>query len=440
MKEDPERQRKDVLNGSCESPEGPSGDVRILRHELSVHQEELKAQNEELRQAHLELSHARDRYKELFDSAPIGYLVLDGSRSIREANLTAASLLGTPSRDLIGTHLSRFMDREAADAYYLHLTEVRDRGAGRALELQIRRADGSLFHGRLETSPYEDSLFGSGWRSALVDITDRKRAEAALQEANESLERRVRERTTELQTLTGELEKSQDMLRRLASDLAMAEERERKRVAGVLHDEIAQTLAAIRMRLDLLQDVSSDRGDRQTLEEAKDLLVQSIEETRALMNEVGNPLLFDLGLQAACESLAARLMDRHPVRIRCEIREAFKHLDPDLKATLFQVVRELLNNVVRHSKARNARVTIDRDGGELRVQVTDDGTGFDPRVLGAPARDGGFGLFSIRERLIALDGNLRIESAPGTGTVATAVLPERSSRPQAPRRRGRKPA
>ena len=118
--------------------------------------------------------------------------------------------------------------------------------------------------------------------AAARDITERKQAEAAL--------------------------------RKLASELVMAEERERKRIAGVLHDEVAQTLAAAKMRIDMLQGIPSDQ-DKQTLKEAKALLLQSIQETRALMTDIGNPLLFDMGLQAACESLANRLMERHPVRI-----------------------------------------------------------------------------------------------------------------------------
>jgi signal transduction histidine kinase len=159
------------------------------------------------------------------------------------------------------------------------------------------------------------------------------------------------------------------------------------------------------------------------LEDAKALLVQSIQETRTLLTDIGNPLLFDMGLKAACESLADRLMNGNPVRIRCDIRNTFKDLDPDVKAILYQVVRELLNNVVKHSLARNARVLIDRSDGNFHVTVTDDGVGFDPRVLGAPTAEGGFGLYSIRERLSAVDGNLRIESAPGAGTVVTATLP-----------------
>jgi signal transduction histidine kinase len=177
------------------------------------------------------------------------------------------------------------------------------------------------------------------------------------------------------------------------------------------------------MRLDLVQGLSSDLKDAQTLQEAKAFLVQSIQETRTLMSDIGNPLLFDMGLKAACESLAERLMRRHPVRILCDIRDAFKNLDPDVKTILYQVVRELLTNVVKHSQARNAHVQIDLDDGHFRVRVADDGVGFDPRMLGAPTADGGFGLYSIRERLLAIDGSLGILSSPETGTVVTAIVP-----------------
>ncbi len=258
--------------------------------------------------------------------------------------------------------------------------------------------------------------------TVFADITERKRAEEALRLANEYLEQRVRERTMELQNLMEQLEKSRQELRKLASELVMAEERERKRIAGVLHDEIAQTLAAVRMRLDLYRDVPSDQKDK-TLQEARELLLESIQETRRLMNDLGNPLLFDLGLRAACEVLANRMMERSPTRISCDIRESYKNLDPDMKMILYQIVRELLNNIVKHSKAQNAHVRIDSENEHYRVKVTDDGVGFEPQALGTPSAEGGFGLYSMMERLIAVDGNLVIESSPGAGTVVTAILP-----------------
>jgi two-component system sensor histidine kinase ComP len=130
-----------------------------------------------------------------------------------------------------------------------------------------------------------------------------------------------------------------------------------------------------------------------------------------------------MGLQAACEALANSLMDRHPIRIACDIRDAFKYVSPDVKTILYQLIRELLNNVVKHSQAQNAQIILDMENGYFQATVTDDGVGFEPERLGAPTVEGGFGLYSIRERLIAIDGSLRIESAPGKGTIVTAIVP-----------------
>jgi PAS domain S-box-containing protein len=271
-----------------------------------------------------------------------------------------------------------------------------------------------------------------------LDITGEKLAKDSLKRSRDELEDKVRERTIDLQNLTEELERHRDDLRKLSSELVMAEEWERKRIAGVLHDDIAQTLAAIRMRLDMFQCIPSDQEHERTLKEVKALLLQTIKDTRALMTDIGNPVLFELGLKAACESLAGRMMERHPVRISCDIRDAFKSLTPDAKAILYQVVRELLNNIVKHSKATNAHVIVDMETGQCHLKVTDNGVGFDPQLLGPPSIEGGFGLYSLRERLTAMRGGLRIKSTPGTGTEVTATLPAELNRSHAPQSEGGK--
>jgi PAS domain S-box-containing protein len=238
-----------------------------------------------------------------------------------------------------------------------------------------------------------------------LDITNFRKAEAAL----------IR--------LTHQLEKSRDDLRDLASELVLSEERERKRIATVLHDEVCQTLAVAKMRIDMLKKASVDNESKTTIREAGEFLAQSIQEARALMNEVGNPLLFEMGVKAACTSLAERLMASHPIRIRCDIQDSLKDLDPDVKVILYQVIQELLNNIVKHSGAHDAGVTIRTDDGLIHIEVRDDGVGFDPRRLGAPTAEGGFGLFSIQERLKAFNAHFGIESATGRGTVVRASIP-----------------
>jgi len=400
--------------------------------------------------AHLEMARMRKESEEVLresrmkleaamESMSDAVCISDKEGNIIDFNEAAAKLHRFQSKDefwrsiaeYVGVFEAYFPDGKLAVPEMWPARRALRGEAGIDEELRILRKDtGESWIASYNFGPIRDSggnIVGSV--TTARDITERRQAEEklrlseeALRQANEQLEQRVRERTLDLQNLTEQLEKSRHELRNLASELIRTEERERKRIAGVLHDDIAQILASARMRLDMLHDIPSDR-DKQALTDAKALLFQSIRETRNLMSDIGNPLLFDMGLKLACESLIKQMMERHPVRISCDIREAYKYLNPDMKALLFQVVRELLNNVVKHSQARNAHVKIDMNNGSFRIDVTDDGVGFDPLMLAGPTLEGGFGLYSLRERLIAMDGNLKIESAPGAGTVATAILP-----------------
>jgi PAS domain S-box-containing protein len=372
---------------------------------------------------------SEERYRSLVQLAPDAIFV-NRNNKIDFVNPAALQLFGaTAAEQILGKSPFDLFHSDYHSIMQDRIQKMLNGQPAELIEEKIIRMDGTVRDVEVAASPFHDQE-GTAIQVILRDVTERKRAEEklrlseeALQHANEYLEQRVRERTMDLQNLTEQLERSRHELRNLASELVMAEERERKRIAGVLHDEIAQILATAQMRLSLFQGIPSDQKDKQTLEETKALLAQSIQETRTLMNDLGNPLLFDLGLKPACEALADRLMERHPVRISCDIRDAFKNLNPDVKTIVYQVVRELLNNVMKHGHAQNAHVMIDMENRQFRVKVTDDGVGFDPQALGPPTVEGGFGLYSIRERLIAIDGNLRIESAPGTGTVVTANFP-----------------
>jgi signal transduction histidine kinase len=263
------------------------------------------------------------------------------------------------------------------------------------------------------------------WFGTSTDVDDRKQAEQAVQQSKDELEEKVRERTTELLLLMEDLEKSRSDLRKLASELVLAEERERKRLAVTLHDEVAQTLAAARMRIDLLRSSTVDNEYQQSIEQAQELLSYSIRQTRALMKDISNPVLYDLGLRSAVEALVEPINDRHGIQVKCSFEGNLSSLSQDLLVMIFQVVKELLQNVIKHSGARGASIRIIEDKDSIRTIVADDGVGFDMNDINSPDYiESGFGLFSIRERVTSFNGNILIKSKPGIGSEVIVVLPK----------------
>jgi two-component system cell cycle sensor histidine kinase/response regulator CckA len=153
-----------------------------------VHQVELEMQNDELRRTQGELELARDRYQDLYDFAPVGYVTVSETGLILEANLTAATLLGVGRGHLVGRPLTRSIAREDQDVYYHHRKRLFETQEPQACEMRMVRGDGSQFWARIEATAARDSDGQAVCRATMSDITDRKRAERALWEANERLE------------------------------------------------------------------------------------------------------------------------------------------------------------------------------------------------------------------------------------------------------------
>jgi len=216
-------------------------------------------------------------------------------------------------------------------------------------------------------------------------------------------------------------------LRSLASQLTLAEERERRRLAVHLHDQIGQNLALSHIKLEelrasLLESRASELAGE--VDNLARLLEQTIKETQSLTFKISPPILYELGLEAALESLTDQFSHQHGLIAYFECDRHPKPVDENLKVLLFQAVQELLVNVVKHAQARSLKVSMWREDGSLRIGVEDDGLGFDPRLpVYRQGKHGGFGLFSIRERLRPLGGNLEVKSEPGAGTEIVLSVP-----------------
>lgn len=279
-----------------------------------------------------------------------------------------------------------------------------------------------------ETFSAEDLSLMRAVTDQVAAAMNRVRAEEAIRRAKEDLEAKVRERTVELMLLMEDLEKSRNDLRKLASELVRTEERERKRISVILHDEVAQTLAATKMRLDLLRSMPGGEESRKAVAEAEELIGQSIRQTRALMTDIANPVLYDMGLRAAVEALTEDVNARRDIDFACSFTGNLADLGQELDVMIFQVIKELVQNIVKHSRARSASIRIAEEGQDVRVTVADDGAGFDAAQIGPAGSEGGFGLFSIRERVKSYGGRISIESTPGNGSRVSVVLPKTAGR------------
>ncbi len=286
-------------------------------------------------------------------------------------------------------------------------------------EYSLRRKDtGETWVGSYSFGPIRDKN-GVIVGSVVVgrDITERKQAEESLRQLNETLEQRVAERTELAEARARQLQA-------LAMDLIEAEERERRRIADLLHDDLQQILAAARMQL---QAVCETIPPEPMLASVEQLLEESIGKSRRLSHELSPAVLQHSGLAAALKWLAEQMMDQFGLHVRLESNAAQQFDNAPLRVFLFRSVQELLFNVVKHSGVKSAQVVLSGSDGSLAVTVSDQGRGFNPDILESYTATRGFGLLSLRERVRYIGGNLLIETSPGQGSRFTLTVPIRQA-------------
>jgi len=366
-----------------------------------------------------ERKRAEEAYRAIVDHSLQGFEILQDERVVF-ANQAMAEITGYTVEEMLAMSSQQVQAFVHPEDQALVWGRHRDRLKGKELperyEFRGIRKDGTMcwleIHARRIEYQGKPAV-----QVAYLDITERKRAEEALQKARDELEIRVEQRTADLA-------KANVQLRSLASELSLAEERLRRRFAMDVHDHVGQNLAISKIKIESLRESVSSPELAKGLEEIRDLISQTIESARSLTFELSPPVLYELGFEAAVEWLVRQTRQQHGLSTEFKGEGQTKPLDNDVRILLFQAVRELLVNVVKYAQAHNVTVSTRRVGNEIRVSVEDDGVGFDMSQTGSyDYKTGGFGLFSIRERLGHMGGRLEIESKPGVGTRVTLTAP-----------------
>ncbi|HUV40476.1 MAG TPA: PAS domain-containing protein [Sedimentisphaerales bacterium] len=375
--------------------------LKAANQQLTAEEQQLRAINQQLKATERELLVSRQLYQTIFEgsiSAVAVYKAVDNGRDfiLDNINPSGQRLEKVKKEDAVGKSLSGIF----AKAKETGLQDVFERvwRTGKAEHCPV--------------SVYEQGRISS-WRQNYVyklpsgeivllyqDITERKQVEQKLLDY-------------------------QAQLKSLASQLSLAEERERRHIAIELHDRISQSLVISKVKLDALCESVFSRETAGHLKEIRNLLDQTIQNTRSLTFDLSSPILYELGFEAAvAEWLTEQVQEKHGIAAEFEDDDQPKPMDESVRILLFRDVRELLINVIKHAHARKVKVSVCKQGEKVCVTVEDNGVGFDPgRIATMPTKTGGFGLFSIRERLEQVGGQLVVESRSGGGSRVTMTVP-----------------
>jgi PAS domain S-box-containing protein len=376
-------------------------------------------------------SGSEEPYRRLFESSREGIILVDMSGYITAANPALQRMLGRSLEELRNiTYLQLTPKRWHAMQERIIRDQVLKRGYSDEYEKEYIRKDGGIVPISKRVWLLKDDRGKPiGMWGLIRDITEQKKAEQALRES----EKRERARAEELRLLNQELEsrvaqrtaeatRRAAQLQALAAELTNAEERERRRLAQILHDHLQQFLVGARMRAAIVSRRTTDPTVLREVSLLDELLHQAIQESRSLTAQLSPPILYDAGLGPALEWLGRWIEEKYDLKVLVDLGLNAEPDRPEVRTLLFQAARELLLNVVKHSGAARAQLRLRAsDSGVIELSVKDQGRGF-VADKAAPSA-GGFGLFSIRQRLDLLGGSVRIESRPGKGTSVSLFVP-----------------
>jgi len=351
----------------------------------------------ERKQAEEKLTKSEEKYRSLVDNSIVGVFTTTIDGRLTFVNDAMAQMYDFDSTEEMMAHgsLERWKDLKDRERM---LAQLQRHGRVTNFEAEtITNADRHI-HVLFSAKQLGNNIVGM-----MMDITDRKQAEQKIIDY-------------------------QQRLKALASQLTIAEEKERRAIAAGLHDHVGQSLALARMQLASARRSTSDAKLAEKLDDISETLIGSLEDTEKLMLELSSPTMHATGLSSAIsEWLERQIENRHS--LKTEIIDNIpdnrrKALDSDIRTILFRNVRELVVNVVKHARANKVRVRLEDRSPYIRVIVEDDGIGFDPRaVTQTGSKTGGFGLFSVEELMADLGGSLRVVSAPGKGCTAILSAP-----------------
>ncbi len=370
------------------------------------------------KQAEEALRASEEKYRWIVETATEGIAMADANARMIFVNDRWSEIFGYSSEE--AGHITLFDLVFPEDAARMkERWESRKRGQRERYEWRFRRKDGRPIWVLSSVAPRfgpEGEFLGTLVLN--TDITERQRAEETLHELNATLESKVAQRTAELEQRARQLQK-------LTLELSEAEERERGRVAEILHDDLQQVLAAAKFHLSRVgSGTTSPAQSQEIVAQVRQMLKDAIEKSRNLSHELSPAVLRHGDLGETLDWLAEQMQAKHGLTVHVEVLGAVIVQSDIVKALVYRSAQELLFNVVKHARVQEARIRIRCLGCYVCLSVSDRGRGFDPQEV---KQTTGFGLLSIRERVALLGGRTKVRSARGRGTTFHLIVPDAAS-------------
>jgi PAS domain S-box-containing protein len=375
----------------------------------------------ERKRAEEALRRSEQQLRFITDHAPIFIVQCDAEGRYTFVNAPYAERFGLRAEQLIGKLIPDVLGPQAYETLRRHV-EAALRGERVEFEEKVPYAGlGPLWMHCVYVPQRTPAGQPAGFVAVVQDVTKRRHMEEALRQGEERLRKFALELEQLVEERTRDLVRSQNRLRALATELNLTEQRQRGRLATELHDYLGQLLALGKIKVSQAARRPLDEPTAKLVTDLKEIMDQSLTYTRTLVAELSPPVLNEFGLPIALRWLADHMRQRD-LSVSLDLDTDALVLPEDQAVLVFQSVRELLMNVLKHSETKEAFLTMRGSAGTLSITITDQGVGFDAAADKAGGGSG-FGLFSIRERMFALGGHFHIVSAPGQGTTATLRLP-----------------
>lgn len=380
--------------------------------------------------AEVALRSSEERLQRMVNVPRVGVLTFDYTGTMLGANDAFLEMVGYSREEFAAREFTwrDFTPEEYVEASERIMQQLRETGRGGPYEKEYLRKDGSRIWFMFVAADLGDGTLVE----YAIDITDRKRAELELQKAHDELETRVEQRTDELartnEALSVEVEERKVLAKtrtELLQRVVTLQEDERQRIALDLHDQLGQQLTALRLKIASLQaETAKSDNLAPRVERLQEIATKLDSGVTFLAGELRPSALDDLGLQEALRMYVDEWSSRFEIPLSYHSNLGIDtRLHGDVEIHLYRIAQEALNNVVKHAKASEVSVTLERSEKGVVLIVEDNGVGFDPSVKQTTEPGHGFGLISMTERAILIGADIEIESSPGQGTTIYVRVP-----------------